>query len=80
MLGAVAIGLLLFAVAAIYFTTPANHLPAWMPGFDASMTKTHFKHGIGAVVLGLAAFAFAWFQSGPSYPLAEKSENADENQ
>jgi hypothetical protein len=51
-----------------------------MPGFDASMTKTHFKHGIGAVVLGLAAFAFAWFQSGPSYPLAEKSENADENQ
>jgi hypothetical protein len=51
-----------------------------MPGFDPTMTKTHLKHGIGALLLGLAAFVFAWFQSGPGYPLAEASEDADENQ
>jgi hypothetical protein len=29
------------------------------------MTGHHTKHGIAAVVVALACFAFAWFQSGP---------------
>ena len=58
------IGLLLLIAAYVYFTTPANALPAFLPGHDVTLNKTHYKHGIGALFLGLACFAFAWFQSG----------------
>jgi hypothetical protein len=62
------VGLLLVIAAFVYFITPANHLPHFLPGFEAGYTKTHFKHGIGALCLGLACFAFAWFQTGKSSP------------
>jgi len=58
------IGLLLIIAAIVYFITPANSLPGFFPGHDATLTKAHFKHGIGAFLLGLGCFAFAWFQSG----------------
>lgn len=52
-------------LAVVYFMTPANHLPAFMPGHDAAMTKTHFKHGLAALLLAFGCIAFGWFQSGP---------------
>ncbi|MDE2025091.1 MAG: hypothetical protein KGJ07_01205 [Patescibacteria group bacterium] len=58
------IGVVFLVIAGFYFVTPANHLPSFMPGFDASLSKTHYKHGIGALVIAAAAFIFAWFQSG----------------
>ncbi len=56
---------LFFVVASVfYFLTPANMLPSFMPGFDAMMTRIHYKHGVAALLLAAAAFIFASFQSG----------------
>jgi hypothetical protein len=69
-------GCLLLVVAAVYFAEPAHSLPAFFPGHvsagDAEANHHHVKHGIAALAVALAAFAYAWFQSGPS-PLATKS-------
>jgi len=62
--GSVVAGIILCLIAAVYFSTPANHLPSFFPGFDMTTTKAHTKHGIGALLLGLGLFALAWFQSG----------------
>ncbi|MGI8419512.1 MAG: hypothetical protein ACR2LN_02600 [Candidatus Levyibacteriota bacterium] len=58
------IGLLLVIVAIVYFMTPASSLPSFFPGHQAGLSTHHYKHGIGSLFLGLACFAFAWFQSG----------------
>jgi amino acid permease len=67
----VALGIILtvvFAVmAVVYFTHAADKLPHYFPGYSAGETKMHDKHGIAAVILALAAAAFAWFQSGPNH-------------
>lgn len=61
--GVLVIGVLLIVVSVVYFVTPAKSLPSFFPGFDPALTKTHFKHGIGALLLGLGAFIFAWFNT-----------------
>jgi hypothetical protein len=33
---------------------------------DAEANHHHVKHGIAALAVALAAFAYAWFQTGPS--------------
>jgi hypothetical protein len=58
------IGAVFIVISGIYFITPAKSLPNFFPGFDPMITKTHFKHGIGALFLGLGVLAFAWFKSG----------------
>lgn len=65
---AAVIGLLLVIAGLIYFVQPASNLPAFFPGHQPGDAAHHFKHGIGAVLLGMAAFAFAWFNSKPSRP------------
>jgi uncharacterized membrane protein HdeD (DUF308 family) len=62
---AVILGVILIVVAIVYFAEPAKSLPSFFPGHQAGSTHHHTKHGIAAVVVALAAFAFAWFQSGP---------------
>lgn len=57
--------LALLVVAYIYLTHPANQLPAWLPGHNATETKVHLKHGLAAIVVALGAAAFGWFQTGP---------------
>lgn len=57
------VGLALIGLGVFYFITPANSLPVFIPGFDPTSTKIHFKHGVGSTFLGLAALAFAWFNS-----------------
>jgi uncharacterized membrane protein HdeD (DUF308 family) len=68
-LPAVLLGVLLLVVAVIYFVQPAHSLPSFFPGHvsatDAEATHHHTKHGIAALVVALALFAFAWFQTGP---------------
>ena len=59
----VIVGLAFIALAALYWLTPAGELPAFVPGFAPGSTKPHFNHGLGALVIGLAALAFAWFRS-----------------
>ena len=61
---AVVVGLLLIAIAVVYWIEPAKSLPGFFPGHEAGSTHHHVKHGIAALVLGLAALALAWFQSG----------------
>jgi uncharacterized membrane protein HdeD (DUF308 family) len=66
---AVVLGVVLVIVAIIYFVEPAHSLPSFFPGHvSASSSEAshhHTKHGIAAIVVALACFAFAWFQSGP---------------
>jgi uncharacterized membrane-anchored protein YitT (DUF2179 family) len=64
---AIVLGVLLLLVSIEYFITPAGSLPSFMPGFDAGVNAAHvhYKHAIASFILGLALFAFAWFQSAP---------------
>jgi hypothetical protein len=56
-------------VAVVYFVSPEHSLPSFFPGHasatSAEANHHHTKHGIAAVVVALACFAFAWFQTGP---------------
>jgi amino acid permease len=71
-LPAVLLGLALVAIAVVYFVTTAHSLPSFFPGHvSASSSEAghhHTKHGIAALVVALALFAFAWFQTGPRTP------------
>jgi hypothetical protein len=58
-------GVILIVIAVVYFAEPAKSLPGFFPGHQSGSSHHHSKHGIAALALGLAAFAFAWFQMGP---------------
>ena len=60
----IVLGVLLLILAGTYFIEPANSLPHFIPGYQAGLMKHHTTHAIGSLLLGLALFAFAWFQSG----------------
>ncbi len=64
----VVLGILFLALAFYYWMTPADILPHFMPGYDPSLSTIHFKHGLGAFILAVAAFIFAWFKSGEKDP------------
>ncbi len=78
MILAVILGIILLIAAVVYFITPANALPGFMPGYDATLTKTHFKHGIGALFLSLALFAYVWFKSKGSPPKVEGNSSSNQ--
>jgi len=63
-LGAIILGMALITVSSLYFIMPASALPEFFPGFDPSSTTHHYKHAIGALLLGVASLSYAWFQSG----------------
>jgi amino acid transporter len=58
-------GVVLIAIAIVYFAEPAKSLPGFFPGHEAGSDHHHVKHGIAALLLGIGAFVLAWFQSGP---------------
>lgn len=62
---AVILGIVLIVIGIVYFAEPARSLPSFFPGHEAGSTHHHVKHGIAAVLVGLACFAFAWFNTGP---------------
>jgi flagellar basal body-associated protein FliL len=74
---AIVLGVVLLVVAVVYFVTPEHSLPSFFPGHvssaDAEANSHHTKHGIAALVVALACFAFAWFQTGPKTSSAESS-------
>lgn len=57
------LGLIFLGFAVYYFITPANHLAHFMPGYAPDVSKTHFKHGLGAFILALGSWILAWFHS-----------------
>ena len=63
---AVVAGVALLVLAFLYFTNSADTLPSFIPGHQAGSAHHHVKHGIAALLLGLACFVFAWVQSEPS--------------
>jgi hypothetical protein len=62
---AVVVGVALIVVAVVYWVEPARSLPGFFPGHKSGSAHHHVKHGIAALVVGLAVLAFAWFQTGP---------------
>ena len=72
---AVLVGVLFIVAGVIYFTKQADALPSFFPGHDASSTVVHTKHAIGSLLLGVACFIFAWFQSGPKTTSPENKVN-----
>jgi len=69
---AIIVGVLLIVLAILYFITPANSLPAFLPGHDPASSAHHMKHGIASLLLGLACFAYVWFQGGKKSPQKEE--------
>jgi Na+/H+ antiporter NhaD/arsenite permease-like protein len=66
---AVIVGVVMIVIAIVYFVTPAHSLPSFFPGHtsatNAEANHHHTKHGLAALIVALACFAFAWFQTGP---------------
>ena len=62
---AVVLGIVLIVIACVYWAEPAKSLPSFFPGHTAGSSHHHVKHGIASFLVGLACFAFAWFNSGP---------------
>jgi hypothetical protein len=60
------VGLLLIAIAVVYWVEPARSLPGFFPGREAGSPHHHVKHGVAAFLVGLALLAYAWFESAPS--------------
>lgn len=58
------VGILFVIAGVIYLLQPAQSLPHFFPGYDAELTRHHYKHGIGMLILAAGCFVFAWFQSG----------------
>jgi hypothetical protein len=67
-IAALVLGIALIVVAVIYWVEPAKSLPSFFPGHESGSTHHHVKHGIAALIVGLALLALAWFQSAPSRP------------
>ncbi len=61
---AAVLGVLFVVLAIYYWMTPANMLPAYLPGYNPAMATAHFKHGLGSLIVGLALFVFVWFRTG----------------
>ena len=64
-IAAVILGVVLIAIAVVYWVEPAKSLPSFFPGHTAGSNHHHTKHGIAAFLLGCASIVFAWFKSGP---------------
>ncbi len=60
-MGAIILGIIFIILAIVYWATPAGSLPHFLPGFIAGSSKIHFKHGLGALILAIALFVYAWF-------------------
>ena len=73
---AVILGIALIVVGIVYFAEPAKSLPSFFPGHEAGSAHHHVKHGIAAVLVGLACFAFAWFNTGPKTSAEPKKRPA----
>jgi len=60
----VVLGVVFLALAILYFVTPAQSLPHWLPGYVADSTKIHIKHGLASMILAVGCGILAWFSLG----------------
>ena len=61
---AIVAGIVLIAIAIVYWAEPASSLPSFFPGHQAGSSHHHTKHGIAAFLVGVACLVFAWFNTG----------------
>ena len=62
------VGLALIVVGVIYLALNEHDIPSFFPGHVSHpASHHHVKHGIAAILLGLACLAFAWFRTGPRH-------------
>lgn len=59
------LGVILIIIGVVYAIKPANALPTFFPGHDATMTAHHVKHALAAFLLGIGSFIWGWFMGGP---------------
>lgn len=59
------LGVVLVAVAIVYFVSPAHSLPAMMPGHQAGLQRHHTTHGLAALALAVLVWIGAWFTTAP---------------
>jgi uncharacterized membrane protein HdeD (DUF308 family) len=60
------LGIALVVVGVVYLALNEHDIPSFFPGHVSHPSSHHHvKHGIAALLLGLACFAFAWFRTGP---------------
>jgi hypothetical protein len=60
------VGIALIVVGVIYIAQNEHDIPSFFPGHVShASSHHHVKHGIAAILLGLACLAFAWFRTGP---------------
>jgi uncharacterized membrane protein HdeD (DUF308 family) len=60
------LGVVLIAIGIIYIAQTEHDIPSFFPGHVSHPSgHHHVKHGIAAILLGLACLAFAWFRTGP---------------
>jgi hypothetical protein len=59
-----AVGVVAIVIGIVYFAESAGHLPSFFPGHLAGSAHKHTKHGVAALILGVAALAGAWISSG----------------
>ncbi len=62
---AAVVGVALIVLAIVYWAEPAGSLPSFFPGYQAGSSHVHFKHGLAALLVGLAVLVFVWFRTGP---------------
>jgi hypothetical protein len=55
------LGVILIAVAVVYFVMPAESLPGFFPGHEDGVTRMHYKHGVVSGVAGVILLAAAWW-------------------
>jgi uncharacterized membrane-anchored protein YitT (DUF2179 family) len=58
---AIVLGLILAAVAVVYFVVPADALPGFFPGFEAGSNRIHVKHGVVSAAAAVALFGVGWW-------------------
>ncbi len=58
------IGLVFVGLATVYWLTPADVLPKFLPRFQVASDRVHITHALGSllVAIGLFAIAIIWFQ------------------
>jgi len=62
------VGIALVVVGVIYLAQTEHDIPSFFPGHVSHPSSHHHvKHGIAAILLGLACLAFAWFRTGPRH-------------
>jgi uncharacterized membrane-anchored protein YitT (DUF2179 family) len=55
------LGVILIAVAAVYFLLPADALPSFFPGHETGLMRIRAKHGMLSGALGVVLLTGSWF-------------------